>query len=145
MSREDSSHQSTFSSPLINALRKTKCSEHLDLNITRALHWQDEFSAYEQHYIDEAYEWQLYLDVLGTHPDYDGRGYGAAQCELGKEWARQRGANVTLIATPPGYQLYSTIGFESLANLTFTKVGGGFLTWYEVMKFDTGVRGEWTD
>jgi GNAT superfamily N-acetyltransferase len=111
----------------------SNCSKHLDMNETRAIHWAKQFSRYKRDYIDEAYDRQVYLSLLGTHPDYDGRGFGAAHCQWGKALARERGENTTLIATPAGYELYKTIEFDSLANLTFTKVGGSFLTWFEVM------------
>lgn len=124
------------------------CHLHLDMNLTRALQWEYEFNPYEEHYIEEAYDRQVYLALLATHPDYDGRGFGAAHCEWGKQLARrwerdlskgtgkeERG-NVTLMATPRGYELYSTIGFEKIANLSFMRVEGDEpkeLTWQEVM------------
>lgn len=125
--------QKTPSSMSLLELVQRHCSRHLDLNITRALHWEEEFMPYKRRYIDKAYGSQVYLNGLATHPDFDGRGFAAAQVEWGKNLARRRGENVTLIATPAGYQLYRTIGFEEIANLTFTKVGGEFLTWFEVM------------
>ena len=125
---------SAVPSSFLSNFMKTNCSEHLDLNMTRALHFVKENSAYEERYVEEAYDSQLYLQILGTHPDYDGRGFGAAQCQWGTELAKKRGEqNVTLLATPAGYKLYSTIGFESTANLTFTKVDGGHLDWWEAM------------
>lgn len=111
----------------------TNCSAHLDANITRARHSDKEFSAYKQKYIYGKKESQVYLNVLGTHPDYDGRGFGAAHCRWGAELAKQRQENVSLIATPPGWRLYRTVGFEEVANLTFTTVEGDELTWFEIM------------
>ena len=124
---------------------KTNCSLHLDMNITRAEHFSRQFSAYKDHYIETAYDKQVYLALLATHPDYDGRGFGAMHCEWGKELARRWGeeleekVNVTLMATPPGYSLYSTIGFESVKNLSFTRVEGDKpkeLCWQEVMEYE---------
>ena len=124
------------------------CHLHLDMNLTRALQWQYEFNPYEKHYIEEAYDRQVYLALLATHPDYDGPWFGAAHCQWGKQLAKQwekdlseetgeeEKVNVTLMATPRGYELYSTIGFENIANLSFTRVEGDEpkeLTWEEVM------------
>ena len=135
---------------LAGSERAKNCHLHLDMNLTRALQWQFEFNPYEEHYIEQPYERQVYLALLATHPDYDGRGFGAAHCEWGKKLARQwekdlsretgevEKVNVTLMATPRGYELYSTIGFESIANLTFTRVEGDEpkeLTWQQVMVF----------
>jgi GNAT superfamily N-acetyltransferase len=113
----------------------TNCSAHLDMNITRALHFDRQLSAAKKVYIDEAYDRQVYLNLLATHPDYEGRGFGAAHCGWGKALARRKGQNVTLIATPAGYRLYKTIGFERVANISFTKVGGAPLTWFEAMVY----------
>ena len=141
-----------FSLPLLSSTTDNNCSLHLDMNVTRARHFSSELEPYEKHYIVDAYEKQVYLAILATHPDYDGRGFGAAHCEWGKELARQwekdlsRGTgkekkvNVTLMATPRGYELYSTIGFENIANLSFTRVDGdkpSELTWQEVMVYQS--------
>lgn len=142
--------QHTSTATTAGSTRARNCHLHFDMNLTRALQFQYEFNPYMEHYIEHAYERQVYLGLLATHPDYDGLGFGAAHCEWGKQLARQwekdlskesgkeEKVNVTLMGTPRGYELYSTIGFENIANVSFTRVEGDTpkeLTWQEVMVY----------
>jgi hypothetical protein len=117
---------------------KLNCSARLDMNMTHAIHYDHQFSMYQRKYLDKVYGKQLYLNTLATHPDFDGRGYAAAQLAWGKSLNSSEGGanNITLISSPAGYELYKTSGFESLRNLTMTKVGGGYLEWFEAMRWD---------
>lgn len=114
------------------------CSAHFDVNLTRVVHCNAELGAYQRKYLDDVYPRQMYLNLLATHPDFDGRGYGAAQVEWGKSRERSddAGRNITLIATPAGYELYKMIEFEKMKNLTLTTVEGEMLSWFEVMAWD---------
>ena len=125
------------------------CSLHLDMNLIRALHISPQLQAVEKEYIEDKYEYQLYLGLLATHPDWDGHGFGAAQVQWGMELAkaeakrlsllegRQVQVPVTLLATPAGYPLYKSLGFESVANVTLSLLGNfnGGTTWYEYMRW----------
>ena len=44
---------------------------------------------------------------------------------------------VTLLATPAGYPLYKSLGFESVANVTLNLLDGynGGITWIEYMQW----------
>ena len=128
---------------------KLPCSLHLDWNYIRAAHLAPQLQAAEKKYIEDEYEHQLYLSLLATHPDWDGNGFGAAQVEWGMERARAEGqwlsllhsrqirVPVTLLATPVGYPLYKSLGFESVANVTFTLIDSfeGSTTWFEYMRW----------
>ena len=125
------------------------CNLHLDMNLRRSAHLQPQVVAAKKNYIENAYEYQLYLAVLATHPHWDGRGFGAAQVEWGMELAkaeekrlsqsegRRVRVPVTLLATPAGYPLYKSLGFESVANLTFNLLDSfhGGTTWFEYMRW----------
>jgi hypothetical protein len=125
------------------------CSLHLDLNLVRAAHLLPQIQAAEKKYIEDAYEHQLYLGVLATHPDWDGHGFGAAQVEWGMEKAkaeekllpqiegRKVKVPVTLMSTPAGYPLYKSLGFESVANVTIALLDNfdGGTTWFEYMRW----------
>lgn len=123
------------------------CSLHLDMNLIRALHLSRQFLAADEQYIKDAYEYQLYLGLLATHPDWDGHGFAAAQLRWGMELAKSREKDllltegkrvkipVTLIATPAGYPLYKSMGFESVSNITLELLENfnGGTTWVEYM------------
>lgn len=124
------------------------CSFHIDMNIIRAAHLNSQVEAADKKYIDDMYEYQFYLAGLATHPDWDGHGFGAAQVEWGIEKARleeerlsklqgkQVRVPVTLFATPAGYPLYKSLGFESVANITLELLDNfeGGTTWFEYMR-----------
>ena len=117
------------------------CTQHLDLNVTRNLAVERQFEEVKRRYVDDLYppEHQLHLRLLATHPDYQGRGLGEAHCEWGLAWAAQQLGNVvdyvTLIATPRGFPVYRSLGFESLTNISIKGVDDEVEFWHEVMKY----------
>jgi GNAT superfamily N-acetyltransferase len=54
----------------------------------------------------------LDLDMLGTHPDYHGRGMGSQLLKWGLEKADRDGLEAYLSASPAGRPLYEKNGFE---------------------------------
>jgi GNAT superfamily N-acetyltransferase len=66
---------------------------------------------------------QLYLQLLGTHPDHRRRGYGTALCNWGISLAKDDGVVVSLFASPMGFLLYSQLGFKYLGTLTIQVLG----------------------
>ncbi|KAK5111648.1 hypothetical protein LTR62_004753 [Meristemomyces frigidus] len=112
------------------------CSDRLDTNLTRAAQVQAETKRVEDIYFRNLTSPQLYLNLLATHPDWDGHGFGAAQVEFGMEVAKARDAPVTLIATPAGYPLYDSLGFSSGANLTLEMYDGLGTLWFEYMRWN---------
>lgn len=60
---------------------------------------------------------QIHLQILGTHPDYQRRGYGTALCEWGMRRAKQDQVAVSLLASPMGYKLYLALGFEDFGTV----------------------------
>jgi len=101
--------------------------------------YETQFHRLEQHYITYAYPTttQIYLQLLATHPSYDGHNFGARQVRRGMDFARDRDRKelVTLIATPVGYPLYKGLGFGSVANVSIEMLDGLGRLWWEVMRW----------
>lgn len=113
-----------------------KCSDQLDVNQTRSLDYNRQFLAAMVRYVWSLPQKQMYLAVLGTHPDWDGHGFGAAHCHWGMDMARGMGVPTTLMATPAGWPLYDSLGFGSVANVTIETLGKLENLWYEYMRYD---------
>lgn len=138
------------------------CSAYLDINITRALHLSGHMDAAREEYLRGPLGPQLYLELLATHPAWDGNEFAAAHLRWGKALlgrlgvacggggddcddgggggARAGGDDLplTLMASPAGYPLYVSEGFEGLKNVTVERLDGKGLLWDEVMKFEGG-------
>lgn len=129
-SSTDSTHNSGFN-----------CSAHLDMNLTRAIHFQHVVEDAERRYLIEPFGSQLSLALLATHPSWDGHGFasqhlhwGKAQLEPLRGQARGR-LPITLLATPAGFPLYLDEGFKELGNITFERLDGKGAFWYEAMAY----------
>ncbi|KAK3672044.1 hypothetical protein LTR78_008014 [Recurvomyces mirabilis] len=113
-----------------------KCSDHLDTNTTREAQVIAYMDDIERKYYSNLTHTELYLNVIATHPDWDGHGFGAAQVEYGLGKAKEAGANVTLVATPAGHPLYASLGFEAVANVTMQMFDGLGVLWLEYMRWN---------
>ncbi|KAI9170579.1 hypothetical protein HJFPF1_00047 [Paramyrothecium foliicola] len=137
-------HQSISNIGALEAL--TECSDHPEMNQTRAADYARQAKALEEDFIRNHQEDQLYLNFLATHPDWDGHGFGAAQLRWAFEKAKRVKENqtlpITLLATPAGWPLYSSVGFESLKNITITTLDDDLDDlWFEDMRFG-GLTGQ---
>ncbi|KAJ5900014.1 Acyl-CoA N-acyltransferase [Penicillium taxi] len=56
----------------------------------------------------------FYLDILGVHPSYQGRGLAGKLLRWGLERADEQGVEVYLNATPSGRPVYAKHGFQAL-------------------------------
>lgn len=127
-----------FFSPQMLASLLTTCTMPPGTNLTRAADFTRQNDAIERKYFDEKHSHQLYLHLLATHPDWDGNGFGAQHCEWGMQLSRELEPEmpVTLLASPAGFPLYDSLGFESVKNATITKLDGLGELWFEVMEWD---------
>ncbi|KUI69229.1 hypothetical protein VM1G_05356 [Cytospora mali] len=151
MGVHDSSRSSSINAGATGPPPTFNCSAHLDVNMTRALHFRGHMEAAKQKYLDEPFDTQLYLGLLATHPDWDGNGFGATHLRWGKaQLARLGGGGgdrggglmpLTLLATPAGYPLYASEGFEGLYNVTLERLDGKGAFWHEVMKYEEASAG----
>ena len=119
-----------------SGLSPFNCSARLDINMTRSLHYSGRMSAAKDKYLDKPLGPQLYLGLLATHPGWDGNGFAAVQLGWGKAQLGRLGAEVggggggggglplTLLASPAGYPLYVSEGFEGLKNATVERLDG---------------------
>lgn len=128
--------QSHRASPLESYLRGSSCEKHIGANLTRAAHYSKQFSAAEERYVDNYPGTQVYLNILATHPNWDGQGFGAAQCHWGMAMASEMGRPTTLLATPAGWPLYDSLGFESVANITIKTLDSFDDLWFEYMRYN---------
>lgn len=70
-------------------------------------------------YFDEKYgDDQLYLNNIGTHPDYGRRGAATALVEWGVNFAEKKQIPLSLFASSMGKQLYTKLGFQALGTIT---------------------------
>lgn len=134
-----------FFSPTANSDSSTRktCTVPPSTNLTRAAHFNAHIQPMLEKYFYSAYPRQLYLNLLATHPSWDGNGFGARQVEWGERYSREvatveldeekRGVPVTLMATPVGWEnLYEGMGFEGVKNVTYEMLDGEGELWWEV-------------
>lgn len=123
------------------------CSARLDTNLTRALPLSRLSEEAQETYLRSALGPQLYLMLLATHPGWDGNGFGGEQLRWGKAQLGRLGGGgggslpLTLMASPAGYPLYASKGFEGLKNVTVERLDGKGVFWLEMMKFVPGGGG----
>jgi hypothetical protein len=114
---------------------QSNCSQQLDINQTRLDHKQKYMREAEKVYLDDVYPRQVYLGGLATHPKWDGNGFAKVHLDWGMALADKIGLPTTLLASPAGYPLYTSVGFESLHNATIERLDGKGTIWFEVMKY----------
>lgn len=98
---------------------------HRDMNITRAVDYDHKFHTLKHQHVDVPFgATQLYLNTLGTHPAYQGRGAGTQLLIAGLERANNQPFNVTLIAQPTAESFYIRSGFVPIQQIVVTSVDG---------------------
>jgi hypothetical protein len=114
------------------------CTELPGSNTTRVVDFERQMANIERKYFIDAYPNQLYLNVLATHPSWDGHGYAARHLQWGKEKSLELSDStwhVTLLATPAGFPLYDSVGFQSVTNATIRTLDDSEDLWFEVMQW----------
>lgn len=139
---QQSAHASLFSPASLpfhpTALLET-CLIPQGINITRALDAAAQTTAIDRKYFGSTTypQGQLYLNLLATHPSWDGHGFAAKHVRWGMELAkRELEVPVTLLATPAGWPVYDGLGFDGVANETVRRLDEGEELWFEVMKWE---------
>lgn len=139
--------RTTYSNADYKHVSGFNCSAHLDMNLTRAYHYQHFMEDAERKYLAEPFGAQLYLGLLATHPSWDGNGFAAQHLHWGKaqlELLRRPSGDrlpMTLLATPAGYPLYVEEGFRELKNITMERLDGKGVFWHEVMSYEQSSGG----
>jgi hypothetical protein len=152
-----SSSSSSSTSPFsLDSILQT-CHTLPGTNLTRAYDYDRQLQPTLQKFFSpsEGSVWQdqLYLNLLATHPEWDGNGFGARQVGWGMELSRRLGGGggggeegmgeataasipVTLLSTPAGWPLYESLGFEGVENATVGLLDGLGELWFEICKWD---------
>jgi hypothetical protein len=108
-------------------------------NGTRGLDFDRQMHDIERHYFRDVYPRELYLNLLATHPSWDGHGFATRHLQWGKDLSPELPGSewpVTLLATPAGWPLYDSTGFEGVANVSIKRLDGLDELWFEVMKWN---------
>lgn len=116
----------------------SRCTNLPGTNVTRVEDFKKQMATIERDYFGLAYPHQLYLNLLATHPTWDGHGFAAMHLQWGKDKSLQLSDvawPVTLLATPAGFPLYDSVGFESTANVSIRTLDDSDDLWFEVMQW----------
>jgi GNAT superfamily N-acetyltransferase len=81
-----------------------------------------------QSYIEDFGINQIYLRILGTHPDYRRRGFGSKLLKPGIDRATRDEVVLSLLSTQPGYPLYIASGFRELESFRIQAEGDEVFT-----------------
>jgi len=142
--------ESPFTTNTFYSLLRT-CSTVPGTNLTRAHDFDRQMQPVFQKYFFTDYPQQLYLNLLATHPDWDGNGFAARHVRWGMELSRGRDGKmeiggqgvgeaktipVTLLSSPAGWPVYEELGFEGVENATVAMLDGLGKLWFEVSKWD---------
>lgn len=104
--------------------------------MTRALDWDHKFTAAKRTNVDEYFgRNQLYLELLATHPGYQGRGAGTRLVRNGLRRAKEADINATLIAEATAETFYVYLGFTSIKNVSIETVDGDQTFRFDVMAY----------
>lgn len=83
-----------------------------DINLEHIKAAKAAVDAAKQRYFADLGPERIHLRVLAVRPDFQRRGAGAALCKRVLERAREQERSVSLIASPMGRPLYSSVGFS---------------------------------
>lgn len=83
-----------------------------DINLEHCKSAKVALDAAKKRYFTDLGPERIHLRVLAVRPDFQRRGAGAALCRRVIERAREQKRSVTLIASPMGRPLYSSVGFS---------------------------------
>ncbi|KAK3486068.1 uncharacterized protein B0T23DRAFT_408131 [Neurospora hispaniola] len=79
--------------------------------------------AYKKYFGDIGPE-QLHLQILATLPDFQRRGHATTLCRWGMDVIRRESLkDISVMASPMGYHLYTRLGFDHLATVIIQVLG----------------------
>ncbi|PSS05169.1 hypothetical protein BD289DRAFT_419659 [Coniella lustricola] len=124
------------------------CSAHLNANMTRAVHLQAAVKTAEEESLVKPFARRFKLELLATHPHWDGNGFAAQHLHWGKdelarlnyeikdaEHQQKNQIPMVLVGTPAGYPLYIAEGFEGVKNISIERLDGKGILWWEAMVY----------
>jgi GNAT superfamily N-acetyltransferase len=92
-------------------------SARRDMNQKREAAFRDALSKGRPSFFEVYGDDQIWLQSLGTHPDYMRRGFGSALVQWGIQVAKEDHLVVSLVASPMGALLYAHLGFQTLGQI----------------------------
>ncbi|KAL6703366.1 hypothetical protein ACN47E_009708 [Coniothyrium glycines] len=110
--------QEEWSNPGPNAFPPLSSENNRALNPSKRTILEDAFP-YFAHYWDGERRNNWYLSLCGTHPDYQGRGYGRQLVLWGLDRAREENVHASVVASEGNSPFYLRCGYdEVIANVT---------------------------
>lgn len=98
--------------------------------------------AYKKYFGDIGPE-QLHLQILATLPDFQRRGHATTLCRWGMDVIRRESLkNISVMASPMGYHLYTRLGFDHLATVIIQVLGEDEKLTLQAMKYASIVDGK---
>ncbi len=92
-------------------------SARRDVNHKREAAFRDSINQGRSSFFEVYGDDQIWLQSLGTHPDYMRRGFGSALVKWGIQEAKENHLVVSLLASPMGALLYAHLGFRTLGQI----------------------------
>ncbi|KAL2200789.1 hypothetical protein P885DRAFT_66416 [Corynascus similis CBS 632.67] len=76
--------------------------------------WKGQIRAYKRFFGSVGPE-QIHLQILATLPEFQRRGHGSSLCRWAMELVKRESLNdMSVMASPMGYELYTWLGFERI-------------------------------
>ncbi|KAK3491889.1 hypothetical protein B0T13DRAFT_404157 [Neurospora crassa] len=84
---------------------------------------------------------QLHLQILATLPDFQRRGHATTLCRWGMDVIRRESLeDISVMASPMGYHLYTRLGFDHLATVIIQVLGEDEKLALQAMKKEASVQ-----
>lgn len=85
--------------------------------------WKGQIRAYKRFFGSYGPD-QIHLQILATLPEYQRRGHASSLCRWAMELARRDSLNdISVMASPMGYALYTWLGFDCLGTFVIQVPG----------------------
>jgi len=82
---------------------------------------------------------QIHLQILATLPDYQRRGHGSSICQWAMKLAhRETLKDISVMASPMGYELYTWLGFKRAGSFSIQVPGEDEKLTLEAMMYRPG-------
>ena len=113
------------------------CSDGLGgANATRVKYVESQLSQAQKDLVDPIGRYYE-LKLLATHPTWDGHGFAAMSVKWGLEMAKHLRVPAIVMSSREGFNLYQSLGFETLKNISIPKLEGPGHLLYHLMKHES--------
>ncbi|PVH85482.1 hypothetical protein DL98DRAFT_511531, partial [Cadophora sp. DSE1049] len=102
----------------------SRCAKRRDMNQAHSAEFNRViFGAKKERFDDKYGTTQMHLEIIATHPDFQGQGAGSNLMDWGLKTASHENRVITLLASPGAAGFYTHLGFDILFNLTIQVQG----------------------